>query len=279
MISIIIPVYNRLDLLKEAAASVLQQVGEEFELVIVDDGSETGENPEQLIHEMGDQRIRLISLPHSGYPGLARNRGAEAAQGEYLAFLDSDDLWLPGKLEKQMSLSAADPELTIVHTRERWLRGELEVSQKGQRHRRSGDIFQDALWKCIIGPSTVMVKAETFSQLGGFREDLEIAEDYELWLRWTACHPVGYIDEPLIIKRAGQCSQLSEKYGQIEKFRIEGLLDLVEQKWFLTHSSPQRQREAELMLSKKCGIYSNGARKRGREGEAVRFFDLAEQYR
>ena len=114
----------------------------------------------------------------------------------------------------------------IWHTRERWVRSGRVISQRSQRHRRSGDLFADSLRKCVIGPSTVLLRRAAFARAGGFREDLEIAEDYELWLRLTARYPVGYLDQELVIKRAGHSDQLSERYGQIEIFRLRALHDL-----------------------------------------------------
>jgi hypothetical protein len=148
------------------------------------------------------------------------------------------------------------------------------VSQAGQRHKRSGDIFIDALKKCIIGPSTVMMRRELFEEFGGFREDLEIAEDYELWLRITAKYPVGYIDEPLVIKRGGHLDQLSEKYGQIEIFRIKALLLNLEAGTFRGDQRDLAARE----LARKCRVYANGCEKRGKSEEARHYREIAGRY-
>ncbi|NQT57419.1 MAG: glycosyltransferase family 2 protein [Bacteroidetes bacterium] len=277
MISIIIPVYNRYEMLKEAVNSVLVQDNVDFELIIADDGSDD-ELASAESEFMNDPRVSLLRLPHSGMPGKVRNLGAGAARGEYLAFLDSDDLWLPGKLAQQLEVFAGHPEATIVHTRETWIRDGKEISQRKMRHAREGHIFSDALKKCIIGPSTVMIKRDTYAELEGFRDDLEVAEDYELWLRWTALHPVFYISDPQIIKRAGAWDQLSWKYGQIEKFRIEGLHDLVKAGWFQKYAGSEFQLEAERELAAKCTIYAMGAIKRDRFNEAVTYQNLAEKY-
>ena len=152
--------------------------------------------------ENSSARAEKISLKwvrldkHSGMAGLVRNRGVDAASSDYISFLDSDDLWDKYKLEKQyrMMLELKNRGVRISHTREKWLRGEKTVSQKSQKHKREGDIFEDALWKCIIGPSTVMMEKSLFYEAGGFREDLEVAEDYELWLKIIDHEKVGYID-------------------------------------------------------------------------------------
>lgn len=320
-VSVIIPTYNRLRLLQEAVDSVLSQTYDNFELIIVDDGSTDG--TDRWARALGKKAV-YTRLAHTGFPGRARNRGAELSRGPYLAFLDSDDLWETEKLELQIGhlteknsqrlpglpllpphnrdrtnrpLTDQAPSAQPVnrpllsHTRERWLRlmpdGKTkEVSQKGQHQRREGDIFEDALKKCIIGPSTVMIERTLFRTLGGFREDLEIAEDYELWLRVVAVVEPVYLDKPLTVKRAGFGEQLSEKYGQIELFRIQGLKDLVDRRWFASSAAAgtardrllRNQKAAERELARKLRIHAAGCRKRGREGEARRMEAEASLY-
>jgi glycosyltransferase involved in cell wall biosynthesis len=271
LISVIIPVYDRFELLMQAAASVLNQEMTDFELIIVDDGSKEEITPAA---GLGDERVRVLRLRHTGFPGLVRNRGVEIARGRYLAFLDSDDLWLPEKLMFQTAYFEEHPDVRICHTRERWERNGDTVSQASQRHRREGDLFEESLKKCIIGPSTVMLEKELFLETGGFREEFEIAEDYEYWLRLTAYHRVGYIDTPLTVKRAGGWEQLSEKHGQIEIFRIRGLEDLVDSNFF----PPDREAAARKELVRKCRIYAAGCRKRGRTAEAERYEATAVSY-
>ncbi len=262
LVSVVIPVYNRFELLMQASASVLSQDMADFELILVDDGSE---KEVSTAAGLGDERVRVVRLKHTGLPGLVRNRGAEAARGRYLAFLDSDDLWRPEKLLLQSEYFAGHREIKICHTRETWERDGRTVSQSSQRHRREGDVFTDALKKCIIGPSTVMMERELFLETGGFREDLEIAEDYEYWLRITAFHRIGYIDTPLTVKRAGGWEQLSEKYGQIEVFRIRGLKVLVDAGFF----PPDPEAAAREAPGRECRLYAAGSRKRGKNAEAA----------
>lgn len=274
-VSVVVPVFNRPYLVAGALASVLNQTYRNFEVVVVDDGS-TDETPEVLARfardAPGRPAIRILRISHSGKPGAVRNRGAEEARGRLLAFLDSDDQWMPTKLEAQVRLHEG-PGLRFSHTRERWIRRGREVSQKGQRHRRSGELFGDSLRKCIIGPSTVMLEPSLFEELGGFREDLEIAEDYELWLRLTHRVEVGYLDEALTIKQAGDWPQLSERYGQIEVFRIEGLKGLIDSGYFA--GVPEHQAAAKAELARKCQIYAKGCRKRGRQAEAEEYEAIA----
>lgn len=252
-VSIVIPHYNREKLLNDAISSVLEQTIREWELIVVDDGSDK----RPVLPE--DDRISLIQIEHCGMAGMVRNIGVSVSTCEWIAFLDSDDLWKKNKLDKQLKYIQNNPSIRIIHTREEWNRSGKIVSQKGQKHNRSGDIFDDALVKCIIGPSTVMIKRDLWDEVGGFNENLEIAEDYELWLRIVDKNRVGYIEEALTIKRAGNWNQLSEKYGHIEKFRIDGLSRLVLSRFF---TQKNRMESARKELIRKCGIYRNGAIKR-----------------
>ena len=272
IVSVIIPVYNRSNLLKEVVKSVISQKFADFELIIADDCSaENIEKTLETIPLIESISLKYLSLQkHSGMPGFVRNAGCKIAEGSYIAFLDSDDLWLPDKLQKQIALIAGN--ISICHTREIWQRGDKIISQSSQRHKKEGDIFEDSLIKCIIGPSTVIMEKRLFEKHNGFREDLEVAEDYELWLRITESTPVAYIDQPLVIKRAGDWDQLSEKYGQIEIFRINALKQLVEKSFF----KPDKMVLAKKVLSEKCRIYAAGCRKRGKDSEALLYEDIVE---
>lgn len=263
-VSVVIPTYQRKELLRAAVDSVLAQTFQAIELIVVDDCSTDGSA--EYLEALGrrERRVRPLLLDrHIGLPGAVRNRGIEEATGALVAFLDSDDRWLPEKLSLQVPLHRKDG-FRLTHTRERWLRKGREVSQKGQTHRRRGDIFEDALVKCTIGPSTAMVDRGLLEEVGGFDEELEVAEDYELWLRITARERVGYLDLPLTEKHAGHGDQLSEKYGQIEGFRIEALRRVIARGVLEGSRAPAARRE----LARKLLIYAAGARKRGRSEEA-----------
>ncbi|MDC7239422.1 MAG: glycosyltransferase family A protein [Spirochaetales bacterium] len=278
LISAVIPVYNRPDQCLEAVKSVLEQTWRPLELIIGDDGSEdhTLDVLRSFLSDYsGDISVQLLELDHSGYPGKVRNLCTDRVEGEYLAFLDSDDVWLPQKIETQFkTLHQGKPEVLISHTREEWNRRGKIISQAGMDHQREGFLFHDALKKCIIGPSTVMIASSLYRETGGFRDDMEIAEDYEYWLRLTAIHHVAYLDEAMTVKRAGHGDQLSEKYGQIEIFRIEGLKDLVDRKFF----SEDLLKLAARELSRKCSVYGRGCLKREKTEEGQEYLDLAGFY-
>ncbi len=259
-------------MLREAVKSVLNQTLLPKEVIVVDDGST--EPIGEVLELLNSPIVRCITQNHTGMPGQARNVGVDEASGEWVAFLDSDDLWYSNKLQRIADCIEID-DSPLVHSRECWMREGVQVSQRKQRHQRRGNIFQDCLKKCIIGPSTVVMKRTTYIELGGFREDLEIAEDYEFWLRYCNLYPVGYVEEPLIEKRAGSWDQLSTKYDEIEIFRIQGLRDLVDQGVL----SSNHQLLAREELARKCDLYSIGAVKRGLFAKAKEFSDLAKTYR
>ncbi|OQY33925.1 MAG: hypothetical protein B6241_06300 [Spirochaetaceae bacterium 4572_59] len=278
LISAIIPVYNRPLQIKDAILSVLNQSWRPLELIVGDDGSDDETILEiRKLQEQAEKatvEMQILELKHSGFPGDVRNSCVRAARGELLAFLDSDDIWKPEKLSRQAVAFEENPDLEISHTREEWRRAGRIISQSKMRHKREGDIFKDALKKCIIGPSTVMLRKDYYLESGGFRTDLEIAEDYEYWLRLTADTSVTFLDEPLTIKKAGHSDQLSEKYGHIEIFRIQGLKDLVDSEYFQGWHRQAAQRE----LSRKCLVYGRGCIKREKQEEGQEYLDLSGYY-
>ncbi|MFP4407949.1 MAG: glycosyltransferase family 2 protein [Spirochaetaceae bacterium] len=272
-VSVVIPTYNRRELLRRAVASVLEQELTDFELIVVDDASTDGTDGYLLRLAEEEPRLHPLLLEkHLGSPGAVRNRGVRASRAPLIAFLDSDDRWRPEKLRLQVPFHRSAG-VRVSHTREAWIRGGKRVSQKGQRHRREGDLFADALKKCIIGPSTVLLDRTVFEEHGVFDETLEVAEDYELWLRIAAWERVAYLDQELTEKHAGHGDQLSERYGQIEGFRIEALRRVLG-----AGVLPRlREREARAELARKLRIFAAGARKRGREKEAFALEREAEE--
>jgi GT2 family glycosyltransferase len=258
-VSVVIPTYNRRALVVEAVGSVLAQTFPDYELIVVDDGSTDG--TAQALAKY-DARLRLVSQLHRGV-AAARNRGAAAAGGRYLAFLDSDDLWLPRKLERQMAYLRSHPEFAICQTEELWFRNGVRVNPAKRHRKRAGDIFRESLGLCLISPSAVMMTRELFERAGGFDERLPACEDYDLWLRITRDRAVGLVPEPLVIKRAGHADQLSRSVWGLDRFRVLALLKLLE-----AGLAGERRAWVIETLRRKAAILSSGARKRGREEEA-----------
>lgn len=259
MVSIIIPTYNRAHFLKTALDSVLNQSFRDFEVTVIDDGSTDG--TQELVRSYREP-IKYIPISHSGV-SRARNIGIKMAEGEWISFLDSDDYWLPQKLKRQILFLKENPGYRICHTDEIWIKNGIRINQ-GKKHKRySGWFFLPSLHLCLISPSTVMIKRDTFDKVGMFNESLEFVEDYDLWLRISCHFPVGYIEEKLVVKVGGHGDQLSKKIEGIEKYRILALEN------FLLKDALNEGylREAVEVYKKKCQIYMGGCKKRGRVSE------------
>jgi glycosyltransferase involved in cell wall biosynthesis len=265
-VSVIIPTYNRAALVKEAVASVLAQTCRDFELLVVDDGSTDG-TPEALAAYAGE--IRVLSRPDRGGVSAARNAGIAAARGEWLAFLDSDDLWLPEKLERQMAFMEAHPQLLLSQTEETWVRRGVRVNPPQTHKKEGGRIFLRSLERCLVSPSAVVLHRRLIDDHGGFDEDLPAAEDYDLWLRLGWRYDVGLLPESLIIKRGGHPDQLSGQWG-LDRWRIQAL-----QKLLAAPDLPEPYRQAaRRTLEDKCAIYAQGCEKRGKVAEAQAYHRL-----
>jgi glycosyltransferase involved in cell wall biosynthesis len=258
LISVIIPTYNRAFCLERAISSVLAQVGADFELIVVDDGSTDGTR-ELLKPLVVTGRLRYLAQPNRGV-SAARNLGIRAAQGSWLAFLDSDDEWRSGKLAAQIQDLEIRPELAVSQCQEIWIRGGRPVNP-GRRHRKKeGDIFLDSVRLCLISPSAVILKAELLEEIGLFDENLKAAEDYDLWLRLTARYPVGLLDQALVIRHGGRPDQLSAQSG-LDYYRVQALAKILASGLL---SPSQAQAATEEMLRRKA-IYEKGRRQRGGE--------------
>lgn len=201
-VSVVIPTYNRRALLLEAIASVQAQSFRDLEILVCDDGSTDGSREAVEALAAGDARVRWIAGEHGGLPGTTRNRGIRAARGAWIAFLDSDDLWLPGKLEKQMRLAAAGAAFVYSYS--------AGVRPDGSRRRmtpfrvqRDGPMFDTLLFYSIVLTSTVLVRRDLLERAGPFDEALRltIGEDYELFLRLAALAPFHFIAEDLVLYR------------------------------------------------------------------------------
>jgi glycosyltransferase involved in cell wall biosynthesis len=267
-VSVVIPTRDRLEMLQQAVSSVIEQTLREWELIVVDDGS----RDDTWSWLQRQRELRAIRSPTARGPAAARNLGAAQASAPLLAFLDSDDLFLPTKLERQLALLDEQPRCALCHSDEIWLRGGRELRQRPKHAKRGGWIFAHCLPMCRISPSAAVIRRDVFTALGGFDEELEIAEDYELWLRLTCRHEVAFVPERLVVKRGGHGDQLSSKYDQIEVFRIEALRRV------LRHASltDDQRAQARAELRRKCEIYARGCEKRGRVEEAARYHALPE---
>lgn len=263
LVSVIIPTYNRAHTLSRAVDSVLAQTFKNFELLIVDDASTdatsvylntllsqknpvlgesaSGEDPpSDPAFSQTQWPIRVLKNKKNLGVSAARNIGIENSQGEWLAFLDSDDEWLPQKLSLQMEFvgrqnqsnsggnnATKNSDFRLVHGEELWIRNGVRVNQMNKHQKSGGRIFKRCVDICFIAPSAVLLNRSLLADVGLFREDFPVCEDYELWLRVAALEEVGFIEEPLIRKYGGHEDQLSRSMVGMDLWRLRALLPFI----------------------------------------------------
>jgi len=269
-ISVVVPTCNRRELLKRALLSVFSQTLLPTEVTVVDDGS-TDETGAMIRKEF--PQVNYCYQENSGV-SAARNLGIQQSTGDWLAFLDSDDEWLPEKLANQKALLAANPDHKVCHTEETWIRNGTRVNAAKKYAKTGGWIFTHCLPLCAMSPSTVMIHRSVFDDIGLFDTHLPACEDYDLWLRITANYPVLLIEEPQIYKHGGHEDQLSQRHWGMDRFRINALQKIID----AGQLSAENQQAAVNMLLKKAAIYLNGVTKRGKIDEAGYYQQLIKRY-
>lgn len=223
-IDVIIPTFNRADLLERAIKSVLAQNYQNFLLHIIDDGST--DNTQALLSKYSLNPKMKIHHTENGGVSRARNYGVTNSQNEWICFLDSDDEWLPNKLETQVQFLSHNSQFEFVHTEEIWIRNGMRVNPKTKHSKGADELFKRSLEFCLISPSTVMMKRSLFQKYGPFEEGYVVCEDYDLWIKILAHQEVGYLPEALVSKFGGHEDQLSTKYFAMDYWRIKSLVNL-----------------------------------------------------
>jgi len=269
LVSVIIPTFNRGWVLKEAVDSVLAQDFSNFELIVVDDGSV--DNSSEILASYG-KKIKVVRQENRGVSS-ARNKGVVSSLGEFIAFLDSDDLWLPGKLSAQLAFFKNNPDALICQTEEIWVKNGKRINPGKRNKKMSGFFFEKSLELCLVSPSAVMMKKKLFEIVGLFDEALPACEDYDMWLRVNCRHPIHLIGSAFIVKRGGHMDQLSGMHS-LDKYRIQSIVKLIENKML----SKDQMESAIKVLKRKCRVYSQGCKKRGRTEETLKYIEISERY-
>jgi len=226
LVSVIIPTYNSAKYIAEAIDSVLAQTYENFEIITIDDGS-TDNTEEMLKPYMG--KITYIRKENGG-PASARNRGIEISKGEFIAFLDADDVWLPQKLEKQMNFMRNNPDIDIICTAVSDYRDSENLSSGEITLLKKGYIFNQLIQGNFITASTVLLKAKCIKYGELFDEDKRLisVEDYNLWLRLSRKYKFGFLNE-VTTKRRLHSLSLSWSFEKMFEADIFNLKKLKEQ--------------------------------------------------
>src|SRR5271163_716318 len=218
------------------------------------------------------ETIRFERIEHRG-PAAARNCGVAIARAPLVAFLDSDDLGSPTKLERQLAFMRENPDCAISQTNEIWIRNGRRVNPGARHRKRGGDIFVDSLRTCLISMSATMMRTDLFRSAGGFDEMMTAAEDYDLWLRILIDHEAGLLDEPLVTRRGGHRDQASATTPALDRFRILALTKLLAD----DRLSGARRAAVVEVLAEKCRIYAGGLARRSRIDQARLYERVAEQ--
>jgi len=268
--SVIIPTYDRADRVTRAVSSVLAQTYPDFELIVVDDGSEDETLP--ALRPFLD-RIRLIRHERNLGVSAARNAGIRASRAPLVAFLDSDDRWLPEKLEVQARFFREHPDALACQTQEIWVRRGRRVNPASRHLKPSGDIFEPSLERCLVSPSAVMLRRSLLDEVGLFDESLPVCEDYDLWLRIACRHPIHLIDKELLVREGGHPDQLSARGPGMDRYRIQALVGVIRS----GRLSNSQGRAALDTLRRKSRIYAEGCLKRGRHREGRYYQTLADR--
>ena len=265
-VSVVIPTFNREGFIEQCVVSALQQSKKPDEVIVVDDGS--SDKTWDVLRTLGfsdskEERnsLRYIFQRNKGV-SAARNLGIKAAKFRYIAFLDSDDLWLEKKLEKQISsLESQSIRYRLSHTNEIWVRNGVRVNAHLKHEKNGGDIFIQCLKLCCISPSSSLVDRSVFDDFGFFDENLPACEDYDFWLRFCAFEDVHFVNEHLLIKNGGHDQQLSKKHWGMDRFRVTALENLLKNKSL----SEFKRKETIKELIFKLQVLIDGGRKRKKD--------------
>ena len=271
-VTVILPTWNRAEWLETAIESVLTQTFRDYELIVVDDAS-TDSTAEIFERYFG--KIRFIILTKNRGVSAARNAAVLKSDSEWIAFLDSDDYWHPEKLQKQIKQTIIQQRIPIHFTDEIWIRNGIRVNPKKKHQKREGWIFQPSLALCLMAPSTVLLRRELLEVHGMFDERLPVCEDYDLWLRLCAQHPVALLNEKLMTRHGGHADQLSQRERGIDRYRVQSINKILKTEIL----KPDDRLSAIRMLQKKCRILIQGFHKRDNMIEVRNYEKIISQYR
>jgi len=256
-VSVIIPTFNRLNLLKQTVTSVKNQTFRDFEIIIVDDGSSDG--TWEWLEPQPD--IRILRQQNSGI-ALSRNNGAAIAQGEWLAFLDHDDLWAKEKLAVQAAFVKKNPDVALVAAKH------VRLGEKYCPPRRviwtKGDLFVKAFCESFIHTSSVMIRKDIFDKIGGFSPRYRFADEFDVWLKITRDYNIAYVNQPLVFIRLYEANTSHDRVGLRKD--TYGIL--------LKHYDPERIPKARFLktLSDHDISFGRAYLKAGDMTEALKYF-------
>jgi len=290
-VSVIVPTHNRRESVTEALDSIMAQTFREFEIVVTDDGSTDG-TPALIFETLGAERevidylnrlgpanlkpfshrFASSSVPIQYHYGIsrglstARNRGIRMARGEFVAFLEADDLWEPSHLETLAAFLGGNPEAQVCRAAERTVRdGKLRSPRRPAAN--SGWIFETALEASPMSPSAVMVRRLCFSECGAFDENLPACDEYDLWVRMTSRYPVHFVEGPVVTRRSTRPDGSSRAWSW-DRFRVYAL----EKAFQSGHLTSEQRFQVAQEIVRKCERLVDGFRRQKSE-ERANFYE------
>ncbi|BBD54714.1 glycosyltransferase [Planktothrix agardhii] len=212
LISVVIPVYNGAKTIQQTINSVLNQTFKDWELIIIDDGSQ--DSTVKIIREIEDSRIRIFSYDNGGL-SLSRNRGIHHAQGEYITFLDADDLWTSDKLEAQFQALEEHPEAAVAYSWTDYIDQSSQFLHSGRHITMNGDVYQHLLVNNFLeNGSNPLIRKQALNQVGGFDSSINSVADWDMWVRLAALYQFVAVPLPQILYRVSTHSMSSQIKNQ-----------------------------------------------------------------
>jgi len=239
IISVIIPVYNGEKTIHETINSVLNQTISDFELLIINDGSQ--DSTLKIVSTIQDSRLKVFSYFKAGV-SASRNRGLAQATGEFISFIDADDLWTPDKLETQLKVLQENPKAAVAYSWTDWIDESSQIIGKGSYITQEGEVFAKLLLNDFVANgSNCLIRRQALIEVGSFDESLAHGEDWELWLRLAARYEFVAVSSPQILYR------ISSKSASFDVWKMEaGSLQIIEKAYAIAPESLQHLKRQSL---------------------------------
>jgi glycosyltransferase involved in cell wall biosynthesis len=216
-ISVVVPAYNGERTILKTLESIKKQTFSDFEIIVIDDGST--DRTVELVNTVKDERIKIFSYKNGGLP-VARNRGIAHAQGEYIAFIDADDLWTPDKLASQLEALQNNPKAGLAYSWTNYMDDNAENVYQGHSIYYDGDVYADLLrWNFMASGSNPLIRREAIEDAGEFEPTLRSAEDWDYWLRIASRWQFALVPKAQVIYRKSS-GAMSSKIDVMEKYNL-----------------------------------------------------------
>lgn len=267
LISVIIPVYNGKKTIRETIESVLNQTFYDWELIVINDGSQ--DSTFEIVSSIQDPRVKIFSYPNAGL-AASRNRGIAQACGEYISFLDADDLWTPDKLEAQLTALQENPQASVAYSWSDYIDESSQFLRRGSHITVNGDVYAKLLLTDFFeNGSNPLIRRQALTAVGGFDGSIDTAADWDMWLRLAARYHFVAVPSPQILYRVSASSMTAHVWRQ-----EAACLQVIERAFAVAPEALQHLKQRSLANLYKYLTFKalEGLPERHRGITAVRFF-------